>query len=165
MMIWELYLGRIVQMDKMQWEIDRVIENKMNIEFDFVDQVDELVGNASISRTSMPIASTQTGKKVKKRSRSGDLLVDVLTNTVKEFSNMYVATGDNIRRMVDYFQYETDGATRRMKVSNELKKFDGLTNAQRVKVRELLVQNQANPNYFFTLNDGFKLEFLIQLLE
>ena len=116
-------------MDKMQWEIDRVIENKMNIEFDFVDQVDELVGNASISRTSMPIASTQTGKKVKKRSRSGDLLVDVLTNTVKEFSNMYVATGDNIRRMVDYFQYETNGATRRMKVSNELKKFDGLTNA------------------------------------
>ncbi|KAK0574686.1 hypothetical protein LWI29_027363 [Acer saccharum] len=83
---------------------------------------------------------------------------------VKEFGNMQTAS-DSIRRLVDCFQFETDGATRRMKVFDELKKIDGMTNAQRVKVGQLLVHDQANIDYFFNLDEEFKLDFLLLLLE
>ncbi|KAK0597937.1 hypothetical protein LWI29_030046 [Acer saccharum] len=53
----------------------------------------------------------------------------------------------------------TDGATRRLKVFDELKKIDGMTNAQ------LLVHDQANIDNFFTLDEEFKLDFLLSLLE
>ncbi|KAK0594598.1 hypothetical protein LWI29_036464 [Acer saccharum] len=60
---------------------------------------------------------------------------------------------------------KADSATRRMKVFYELKKIDGMTNAQRVKVGQLLIHDQANLDYFFTLDEEFKLDFLLSLLE
>ncbi|KAK4855174.1 hypothetical protein QYF36_004742 [Acer negundo] len=55
---------------------------------------------------------------------------DELNDSVKEFGNMQTAASDFIRRLADCFQFETDGATRRMKVFDELKKIDEMTNAQ-----------------------------------
>ncbi|KAK2641802.1 hypothetical protein Ddye_023565 [Dipteronia dyeriana] len=60
---------------------------------------------------------------------------------------------------------KADGATRRMKVFDELKKIDGMTNAQRVKVGQLFVYDQTNIDYFFTLDEEFKLNILLSLLE
>ncbi|KAK3212562.1 hypothetical protein Dsin_017268 [Dipteronia sinensis] len=68
-------------------------------------------------------------------------------------------------KKADCFQFEADGATRRMKVFDELKKIEGMTNAQRVKVGQLLVHDQANIDSFFTLDEEFKLDFLLSLLE
>ncbi|PON99940.1 hypothetical protein TorRG33x02_043580 [Trema orientale] len=143
-------------------EIDKEIENdEPNVEFGIID---ELVGYVSNSYSSTPIDSTQSGKKSRKRARNKDPLVDVLTKTLKEFSNTHAVASENIRKNAKYFQNEADGANRRMKLFDELKKVDGLTNAQRVKVGQLLLQNQANIDYFFTLDDEFKFDFLLQLL-
>ncbi|KAK2637834.1 hypothetical protein Ddye_025629 [Dipteronia dyeriana] len=84
---------------------------------------------------------------------------------VKEFGNIQTATSDSIKRLADCFQFEVDGATRRMKVFDELKKIDGMTDAQRVKVGQLLVHDQVNIDYFFTLDEEFKLDFLLSMLE
>lgn len=143
-------------------EIDKETENVEQNEFDPFDPLDELNANPSISVTNTP--TPQVGKRGKKRVRSEDPLIDILTHTVKEFGSIQAAAGENIRRLADCFQFEADGAARRMKVFEELKKVAGLTNNQRVKVGQLLVQNQANTDYFFTLDEEFKLGFLMDLL-
>ena len=81
---------------------------------------DGLNGNVNMSSTNTPL--TQSSKKGKKRSRNEDPIVDFLKDSVKEFGNMQTAASDSIRRLVDSFQFEADGATRRMKVFDELKK-------------------------------------------
>ncbi|KAK0581668.1 hypothetical protein LWI29_016689 [Acer saccharum] len=124
---------------------------------------DELNGNVNMSSTNIPL--TQSNKKGKKRSRNEDPIVDFLKDSVKEFGNMQAAASDSIRRLTDCFQFEADGAIKRMKVFDELKKIDGMTNAQQVKVGQLLVHDQANIDYFFTLDEEFKLDFLLSLLE
>ncbi|KAK2651975.1 hypothetical protein Ddye_011831 [Dipteronia dyeriana] len=124
---------------------------------------DELNGIANMSSTSTPL--TQSSKKGKKRTRNKDPIVDFFKDSVKEFGNMQTAASDSIKRLADCFQFEVDGATRRMKVFDELKKIDGMTNAQRVKVGQLLIHDQANIDYFFTLDEEFKLDFLLSLLE
>ncbi|XP_024022017.1 uncharacterized protein LOC112091785 [Morus notabilis] len=112
--------------------------------------------------TSTPLAS---GRKKRKRSQCGDVLVDALIETIQKFSDMYVMAGENTGRLANCFQYEADSVARRMQVFDEVKKVEGLTNAQRVRVGKLLVQNYDYTNYFFTLDDEFKLDFLLSLLE
>ena len=143
---------------------NREARNDQGNGFDPVNPSDELDGAASVSHTSTQSALTQSGKKSKKRSRNEDALIDVLTETVKQFGKMHAASGETISRIANCFQYEADGAARRMKVFDELKKINGLTNAQRVRGGQLLVQNQANTDYFFTLDDECKFEFVMQLL-
>ena len=89
---------------------------------------DELNGNVNMSSTNTPL--TQSSKKGKKRSMNEDSIVDFLKVSVKEFGNMQIAVSDSIRLLADCFQFEANGATRRMKVFDELKEIDGMTNAQ-----------------------------------
>ncbi|KAK2646551.1 hypothetical protein Ddye_021746 [Dipteronia dyeriana] len=138
-------------------------EDDQHNDFDPFYPSDELNGIVNMSSTSTPL--TQSSKKGKKRSRNEDPIVDFRKDSVKEFGNMQTAASDSIKRLADCFQFEVDGATRRMKVFDELKKIDGMTNAQRVKVGQLLVNDQANIDYFFTLDEEFKLDFLLSLLE
>ncbi|KAK4846581.1 hypothetical protein QYF36_019441 [Acer negundo] len=111
---------------------------------------DELNDNMNMSSTNIPL--TQSSKKGKKRSRNEDPIIDFLKDSVKEFGNMQTAASDSMRGLADCFQFEADGATRRIKVFDEFKKIDEMTNAQRVKVGQLLVYDQANIDYFFTLD-------------
>ncbi|KAL5543936.1 hypothetical protein UlMin_007720 [Ulmus minor] len=129
-------------------EIDKEIGDEQDNDFDHFAPLDELNGNANMSSTNTP--STQTCKKGKKRSR-----------------NEYpiVGASDSIRLLADCFKFETDVATRRMKVFDKLKKIEGLTVAQRLKVSQLFVHDQANVDYLFTLDEEIKLDFLLQLLD
>ncbi|KAK3224552.1 hypothetical protein Dsin_011577 [Dipteronia sinensis] len=96
-------------------------EDDQHNDFDHLYSSDELNGNANMSSTNTLL--TQSSKK----------------DSVKEFGNMQAAAAsDSIRRLADCFQFEADGATRRMKVFDELKKIDGMTNAQQVKVGQLV---------------------------
>ncbi|KAK2654659.1 hypothetical protein Ddye_014515 [Dipteronia dyeriana] len=126
-------------------------EDDQHNDFDPFYPSDELNGTANMSSTSTPL--TQSSKKGKKRYRNEDPIVDFLKDSVKEFGKMQTAASDSIKRLADCFQFEIDGATKRMKVFDELKKIDGMTNAQRVKVGQLLVHDQANIDYFFTLDE------------
>ncbi|KAK2655620.1 hypothetical protein Ddye_008672 [Dipteronia dyeriana] len=122
-------------------------EDDQHNDFDPFYPSNELNGNVNGSSTSTPL--TQSRKK----------------DSVKEFGNKQTASSDSIKRLADCFKFEANGATRRMKVFDELKKIGGMTNAQRVKVGQLLVHDQANIDYFFTLDEEFKLDFLLSLLE
>ncbi|KAK2663366.1 hypothetical protein Ddye_001940 [Dipteronia dyeriana] len=138
-------------------------EDDQHNDFDPFYPSDELNGNANMSNTNTPLK--QSSKKGKKRSRNEDPTVDFLKDSIKEFGNMQIAASDSIRRLADCFQFEANGTTMRMKVFDELKKIDRITNAQRVKVGQLLVHDQANIDYFFTLDEEFKLDFLLSLLK
>ncbi|KAL5577168.1 hypothetical protein UlMin_018867 [Ulmus minor] len=72
---------------------------------------------------------------------------------------------DSIRLLIDCFKFEVNAATRRMKVFDELRKIEGLTTTQCLKIGQLLVHNQANVDYFFTLDEEIKLDFLLHLLD
>ncbi|PON97525.1 hypothetical protein TorRG33x02_067270 [Trema orientale] len=141
-------------------KIDKETENEQDSEHDPFTPLNELIGNAS---TNTP--STQIGKKGRKRARRADLLIDVISDLVKQICALHASTGKNIRRLIDCYQFEADGIARRMKVFDKLKNIDGLPNDEQVRVGQLLVQNQVNTNLFFTLDDEFKLGFLIQLLD
>ncbi|XP_062103796.1 uncharacterized protein LOC133814909 [Humulus lupulus] len=146
-------------------EIDKEVDNDANSEFDPLSPIDDLTGNATNNHTNTAATSAQSSKKSRKRSRNEDPLVEVLTDTVKKFGDIQTVAGDSIRRIADCFEFETEGATRRMKVFDELKQIDGLTNEQRVKAGKLLVQNQAYIDFLFTLDDEFKLGFILGLFE
>ncbi|XP_062103773.1 uncharacterized protein LOC133814884 [Humulus lupulus] len=141
------------------------VDNDANSEFDHLSPIDDLIGNATNSHTNTATTSAQSSKKSRKRFRNEDPLVEVLTDIVKKFGDIQAVAGDSIRRIADCFQFETEGATRRMKVFDELKQIDGLTNEQRVKAGKLLVQNQAYIDFLFTLDDEFKLGFILGLFE
>ncbi|XP_062080595.1 uncharacterized protein LOC133785364 [Humulus lupulus] len=111
-------------------EIDKEVDNDANSEFDPLSPIDDLIGNATNSHTNTATTSAQSSKKSRKRSRNEDPLVEVLTDTVKKFGDIQAVAGDSIRRIADCFQFEKEGATRRMKVFDELKQIDGLKNEQ-----------------------------------
>ncbi|KAL5573555.1 hypothetical protein UlMin_023152 [Ulmus minor] len=132
-------------------EVDKEIEDEQDNDFDPFAPLDELNGNANMSSTNTP--STQSCKKGNKRSRNEDPIVGGLKDSLSRFDNIQTEASDSIRLLANYFKFEADAVTRRMKV------------AQRLKVGQLLVHDQANVNYFFTLDEEIKLDFLLQLLD
>ncbi|KAL5553401.1 hypothetical protein UlMin_040802 [Ulmus minor] len=144
-------------------KIDKEIGDEQNNDFDPFAPLDKLNGNANMSSTNTP--STQICKKCKKRSRNEDPIVGVLKDSVSQFDNIQTEVSDYIRLLADCFKFETDATTRRMKVFDELKKIKSLTATQRLKVGQLFVHDQANVDYFFTLDEEIKLDFLLQLLD
>uniref|UniRef100_A0A803PSC0 Uncharacterized protein n=1 Tax=Cannabis sativa TaxID=3483 RepID=A0A803PSC0_CANSA len=86
-----------------------MINNLSSIHF----AIDELVGNATDSHTSTGTTSAQSRRRSRKRSRNEDLLVEVLTTTVNKFGEIQAVAGVSIRRIVDCFQFETEGASRK----------------------------------------------------
>ncbi|KAL5564215.1 hypothetical protein UlMin_027379 [Ulmus minor] len=132
-------------MSEMVDKIDKDTKDTQEVRFDpLFNQFEDLDGNVTESPTTT--RSTKSSKRTKKRSRSGDALAE----TVNQFGSMYATASVNIGRITNCFQHETDSAERRMKLFDELKK---------------LVTNQAKIDYFFTLDDEFKLEFLLQMFE
>ncbi|KAL5565347.1 hypothetical protein UlMin_028511 [Ulmus minor] len=82
-----------------------------------------------------------------------------------QFTRSGESASDSIRLLVDCFKFEADATTRRMKEFDELKMIEGFTAVQRLKVGQLVVHDQANVDYFFTLDEEIKLDFLLQLLD
>ncbi|KAK2659316.1 hypothetical protein Ddye_005849 [Dipteronia dyeriana] len=119
-------------------------EDDQHNDFDPFYPSNELNGNVNMSSTNTPLTQS---------------------NSIKTISNMQNAASDSIKLLAYCFQFEADGATRRMKVFDELKQIDGMTYAQRVKVGQLLIHDQANIDYIFTLDEEFKRDFLLSLLE
>ncbi|KAL5552611.1 hypothetical protein UlMin_040012 [Ulmus minor] len=130
-------------------EIDKEIGDEQDNDFDPFTPLDDLNGNANMSSTNTP--STQTCKKGKKRSRNEDSIVGVLKDSVSRFDNIQTEASDSLQLLANYFKFEANAATRRMKVFDELKKL------------KLFFHDQGNINYFFTLNEEIKLDFLLQL--
>ena len=146
-------------------DIDKETEN--DLDYDPLLMSDEHMDTASIDGPSIQTTSTPLASRRKKRKRSqcGDVLINTLTETVHKFFDMYAMAGENIGRLANCFQYEADSVAMRMQVFDEMKKVEGLINAQQVRVGKLLIQNHDYTNYFFTLDDEFKLDFLLSLLE
>uniref|UniRef100_A0A803P5U9 Myb/SANT-like domain-containing protein n=1 Tax=Cannabis sativa TaxID=3483 RepID=A0A803P5U9_CANSA len=143
-------------------EIAEEINNGWNDDYDPFDTLDEINANASMNSN---IPSSQTARKTKRKSNSGDPLVELLSKSVQEFSTMQASASDSIRKLADCFQHEADSVPRRMNLYEEIKKVDGLTNSQRLKIGKLLISNQPHIDYFFTLEEEFKLDFLLGMLE
>ncbi|XP_062075682.1 uncharacterized protein At2g29880-like [Humulus lupulus] len=103
-------------------EINKEVDNDKNSRFDHLSPIDDLIGNATNSHTSTVTISAQSSNKTRKKSRNEDPLVEVMTDSVKKFGDIQVVASDSIRRISHCFQFKTEGATRRMKVFDELKK-------------------------------------------
>ena len=70
-----------------------------------------------------------SGSKSRKRARSSDDVIENLTNTVAKLGDFYETTKEDIKELASCFKHEKEGAERRMRVLDELKLVDGLTNA------------------------------------
>uniref|UniRef100_A0A803QHQ2 Myb/SANT-like domain-containing protein n=1 Tax=Cannabis sativa TaxID=3483 RepID=A0A803QHQ2_CANSA len=131
-------------------EIAEEINNGWNDDYDPFDTLDEMNANASMNNN---IPSSQTTRKAKRKSNNRDPLVELLSKSMQEFSTMQASASNSIRKLADCFQHEADSAARRMNLYEEIKKVDGLTNSQRLKIGKLLVSNQPHIDYFFTLEE------------
>ncbi|KAF4402127.1 hypothetical protein G4B88_017639 [Cannabis sativa] len=105
-------------------EIAEEINNGWNDDYDPFNTLDEMNANASMNSN---IPSSQTARKAKRKSNSGDPSVELLSKSVQEFSTMQASASDSIRKLADCFQHEADGAARRINLYEEIKKVDGLT--------------------------------------
>ena len=85
------------------------------------------------------------GKRGKKRARREDPLIDILIHSIKEFGSLQTVACENIRRLVDCFQFEADSAARKMKIFEELKKIDGLKIINESKLGNFLFKIKLTP--------------------
>lgn len=116
------------------------------------------------TQTNTPSPPVQKDKKRKRKSKSEDSLVETLTETISKFSDMYALSTDNMSKIANCFQNEAESHTRRMNVFAELKKIDGLTQEQVLRAGQILVESHDKTNFFYTLDDEYKLGYILMLL-
>ena len=97
-------------------------------------------------------------------SKIGDDLVEALAKSMNKFSDMYALSTDNMSKIANYFQNEAESHTRRMNVFAELKKIDGLIQKQVLQAGQILVESHDKTNFFYTLDDEYKLGYILMLL-
>ena len=105
-----------------------------------------------------------SGSKSRKRARSSDDVIENLTNMVAKLGNFYETTKEDIRELASCFKHEKEGVERQMRVLDELKLVDGLTNAQRMMAGEIITKEQHHIDYFFTLPNDWKKDYVEHLL-
>ena len=105
----------------------------------------------TFSNTQGSLGGQSGASKSKKRARNFDDVIENLTNAMEKLRSFYEDTKDNVKELASCFKHEKDGAERRMRVIDELKLVDRLTNIQRMMASEIITKDQHRIDYFFTL--------------
>lgn len=74
------------------------------------------------------------------------------------------AASEHIGGLANCFQHESDSAERRMKVTNEVMKMEGLTPTGVILVSKKIALNPLEVDFFFSLPDDYKYVYVQGLL-
>ena len=77
---------------------------------------------------------------------------------------MYEKTNGHMATIASCFKIESGEAKRRMKVFNELLKIKGLSISKRIKAGELLMADTCKCDYFYSLSEDVRYDYVIQVL-
>ncbi|XP_061362059.1 uncharacterized protein LOC133305834 [Gastrolobium bilobum] len=111
------------------------------------------------------LVSNSVPKRGKKRARSEDALVVVVADAMKELTQDYRNTNDNIKELVNCFKHESEGSTRKMSVIEELSKIEGLSMQQQVKLATIMGKDNYLIDTFMQGTVAARQCLVAQLLE
>ncbi|KAF7812895.1 Myb/SANT-like DNA-binding domain protein [Senna tora] len=79
--------------------------------------------------------------------------------------SFYEASNSNILELASCFKHEKEVADRRMKVTDELKLVEGLTDIERMKAGLLITKENNLIDYFFTLDQDLRRDLVHHVLD
>ena len=151
-------------------ELDREVENgEANLFGNNNEDTEAMEINDDSTRSSAPTSSTQSTRRKRKTSRHEDSLMESLSDNIGKFTEVCAASAENIGQIAKCFQFETamqnEASQRRMNIYAEVRKIDGLRRDEILRAAHLLIQNQLNTDFFFSLTDEeSKFEFIQMIL-
>ena len=83
---------------------------------------------------------------------------------MKEFGKKYEETNGHMATIASCFKIELEEAERRVKVLNKLLKIEGLSISERIKAWELLATDTRRCDYFYSLLEDIRYDYVIQVL-
>ncbi|WOL14079.1 hypothetical protein Cni_G22859 [Canna indica] len=98
-------------------------------------------------------ARIETIEALKEYSTKIDKMSDVMQNAV-----------DHIWRLANYFQHESDSANRRLQVTDEVMKIEGLTHEEVIIASRKIALNPLEVDFFFTLPEDYRTTYVRSLL-
>jgi hypothetical protein len=109
--------------------------------------------------------STSTSTRRKKGKKSDPVFMQLVDN-LSNMGKVYEGATESMKKFVETFKHEADGADRRMKVYEELIfAGGGLTDKEIVKVGGIITADCNKTDYFFTLGGHFKKLYVYSLLQ
>lgn len=106
-------------------------------------------------------ASSRRSKRIKTDSLE---IVKKLTYGLQKISDVMESGNENIARLTNCFQHESEGAKKRMLVNSELLKVEGLSPEQIIKAGRKIALDPLETDYFFSLPEDFRSTYVHALL-
>ncbi|XVF69312.1 hypothetical protein PTKIN_Ptkin11bG0070700 [Pterospermum kingtungense] len=127
------------------------------------DSEDDNVGGLFGSKTddaSAHFVSEGSGRKKTKTTDGNNLL----ENHIVRFHTAYEKTAEQIKGIASFFIKEMETTDKRNALFDELKKLEGFSREEMFIAGELMVKNGYKIDYFFSLLDDFKQEYIRMVL-
>ncbi|XP_048500636.1 uncharacterized protein At2g29880-like isoform X2 [Beta vulgaris subsp. vulgaris] len=127
--------------------------------------LEEINPSSQNSPMGPPPSTTPSTRRTKKaRTETIEVLKEFSTK-LEKISDVMEAASEHIGRLANCFQHESDSAERRMKVTNEVMKMEGLTPTDVILVSKKIALNPLEVDFFFSLPDeDYKYAYVQGLL-
>lgn len=103
-----------------------------------------------------------------KRRRSGgiseDMVNDNFAETMAKLGNYFEESNNNVAKLVGCFQFMADDAQRKLKISEELMKIEGLSDSERIRATMIISQDSTKTNGFFTFATHMRIQYVKMVL-
>ncbi|XP_061336959.1 uncharacterized protein LOC133284024 [Gastrolobium bilobum] len=117
-----------------------------------------------VVQPSSPV-STASARKGKKRKKSEDPFSVEMVDVMKDLTQVYRKSTDNIDKLVSCFQHQADGSNRRMSIMDEIEKFDYLPSPQMVHIGVQFGRDRDLTDIFMQCSEEKKKQILAGMLD
>ncbi|KAK9671817.1 hypothetical protein RND81_12G056400 [Saponaria officinalis] len=137
------------------------------------EQEEEQVSLSNTQGRSSPPPSTQeeptpsiahTSTRTKKARTETIVALKEFSTKLDKMSDVMEAAGEHIGRLANCFKHESESAERRMQVTSEVMKIEGLTPAEVLFASKKIAINPLEVDFFFSLPSDFKYAYVQGLL-
>ena len=143
----------------------RNVEVDMNNNLDNEELDDNPVDEGQSNNSPTPRTESSASKGTRKRRISStDSLNESIAKTICSMENKFGTASDNIAKLAGCFQFMADDAAKKDGVSVETDKIQGLSLLDRIKAGAIISGDTSKTNYFFSLADDKKSEYVRWIL-
>ncbi|KAK9690983.1 hypothetical protein RND81_09G168800 [Saponaria officinalis] len=129
-----------------------------------VSNIEETFPTSSINQVEPSSSNAPLSKKTKRAKTETPEALKEFSTKLGKMSDVMEAAGEHIGRLANCFKHESESADRRMKVTSEVMKIEGLTPAEVLCASKKIATNPLEVDFFFSLPDDFKHAYVQGLL-
>ena len=111
-----------------------------------------------------PAFATKGKAVAKPKRKNNDEDISDLRADLKEVVGAYKYGNQRIDKIATYFEKETEGSDRRMKVYELLLKLEGLSNADLMEAAEYMLKDASKLDNLFAMPDEMRKEYVVKTL-